>query len=1174
VNSVREFCDFLLSNGINARLDQYAAERPQDWSLWTFREIRAARFVLVVASPAYRHRAEGDARADEGRGAQYETTLIRQEIYANRAGARDRFLPVVLPQCSQNDIPLWMTPISATTYFINDYTVRGAERLLRLLTDQPYNVAPPKGIVPRLPTRTNLRSATTAAANSRALVRRIADRTQPRNEQMVQADVRQLLVDGDVGLKEEDLGTALPLEADDWRRIEIVAASAVIEVRGTLLIDGVREAAEHGLDRYLAVRDGSSRRTLALLTDGAEWRPYLRVNGRFQQCAPTLSIDLSTQAADRLLPWIESVLATGHRVTPSPKEIERRLGAQSPSYAVDRFELTSIFEKYREDRGVKVKRSMWAKLLMTAHGTAFSETDDLFIDHTLLVTAAKVIGHAVVGLPTDATSITSQMILSGQEFARAQIGGVIEADFFDWITMVPEGERFVKDLARRLRRFAWEHVDHDVMKVLYESIIGRDTRKLLGEYYSPDWLATEIIAACVDDPLSQRVLDASCGSGTFLFHAIRHYLATAEMSGQPTSVAIHGVVGKVIGIDVHPVACTLAKVTYLLGIGMERLQAHDRPAFTVPVYLSDSLSWGRETTLLTYRGLSIPTADEPQSRIYDTELVDPTESTDRLQFPDRLVADVQRFDRLVTEFADLATDRFPGSAVPSLTAMFRRYEIDIMDQPVLRRTFTNMCHLHDEGRDHIWGYYVRNLARPMWLSLQHNRVDVLVGNPPWLAYRYMTEEQQSTFLTMCKERNLWAGGGSATHQDLSALFVIRCIELYLRPSGRFGYVMPWGILSRRQHAGFRTGSYPSREEPVKVAFDRPWDLHAVKPAFFPVPASVVFGRRMGHEAKPVPLDQKPVVWSGRLGSGGLARMVEEDDLPSSQRASPYTARFSAGATVFPRLFFLVEPANPGPLGVGEGRLAVRSHRAANEKKPWRSVASLQGTVERQFVRPLYVGSSILPFRCLQPHLAIIPWDGADLLDGDDESLDLYPGFAAWWRSAESAWMQYRSSARLSLAERVNYRRGLTVQFPAASHRVVYNASGMYVAAAIVSDRSAVIEHKLYWSPVAELSEARYLTAILNSSAVTKAVRPKQARGEHNPRDFDKYIFELPIPAYDASEHTHLRLVALAERSERIVAAMALPAMRFEALRRRIRNALVEDGVAGEVDDIVESFLVT
>ena len=53
----------------------------------------------------------------------------------------------------------------------------------------------------------------------------------------------------------------------------------------------------------------------------------------------------------------------------------------------------------------------------------------------------------------------------------ANIGGVVEADFFDWIVDVPGGERFIKRPASRLTRFAWEHVEHDVMKVLYESVV-------------------------------------------------------------------------------------------------------------------------------------------------------------------------------------------------------------------------------------------------------------------------------------------------------------------------------------------------------------------------------------------------------------------------------------------------------------------------------------------------------------------------------------------------------------------------------------------------------------------------------------------------------------------------------------------------------------------------------
>ena len=180
-------------------------------------------------------------------------------------------------------------------------------------------------------------------------------------------------------------------------------------------------------------------------------------------------------------------------------------------------------------------------------------------------------------------------VLSGQSFAQAGISGVIEQDFFDWVAEVPEGEAFVRQLAKRLTRFAWQDVEHDVMKVLYESIINADWRHRLGEYYTPDWLAEVMVAETVDEPLTQRVLDPACGSGTFLFQAVRHYLKPPE-AGTTDADAITGATEHVLGIDVHPVAITLARLTYLLAIGRDRLQAPGRPTSMCPSTLGTPYS--------------------------------------------------------------------------------------------------------------------------------------------------------------------------------------------------------------------------------------------------------------------------------------------------------------------------------------------------------------------------------------------------------------------------------------------------------------------------------------------------------------------------------------------------------------------------------------------------------
>jgi hypothetical protein len=64
------------------------------------------------------------------------------------------------------------------------------------------------------------------------------------------------------------------------------------------------------------------------------------------------------------------------------------------------------------------------------------------------------------------------------------------------------------------------------MKTLYESVISADTRRRLGEYYTPDWRAEAMVDAAVPNPLEQRVLHPACG--TFLFHAVRRYLTAAR----------------------------------------------------------------------------------------------------------------------------------------------------------------------------------------------------------------------------------------------------------------------------------------------------------------------------------------------------------------------------------------------------------------------------------------------------------------------------------------------------------------------------------------------------------------------------------------------------------------------------------------------------------------------
>jgi SAM-dependent methyltransferase len=1180
-DKVKRLCDSLRVQGIDARIDIPAAAQRQDWPLWMLDQFLTADFVLVIASSEYKRRAEGRAPQGEGLGVQWEASLIRNDLYGNPRAAIHRYLPTILPGCTVADIPIWLGPTSATHYTVSSYTPEGTAELTNVICSSQAFPCKPLGPADRPPRDLRTPTEATARRLRREIIVRLAERSDNRDTSMIYADIQQLLLIGGLGLTPKDFKE--PAASPQTSCLDIETAHTAIDVSRDLRQASASNTARSRLHSYLRKRTRQTgERYVGIVTDGVQWHANLIIDNTLHQLASKTTSTSDTRIAE-LLTWLESVLTTAVAIKPTPREIIGRLGVDSPGHIIDVAELASLYRKHRHLPFVRVKREMWARLLTTASGVSFTNDDSLFIDHTLLVAMAKIIGHAVMNLHPESQDVSAGSIMLGSRFSMAQITGVIEADFFDWVVDVPDGERFIKGLAQRLTRFEWGEVEHDILKLLYESIIRPETRKQLGEHYTPDWLAEEILENCITDPLNQRILDASCGSGTFIFHAVRRYLYEADQRKLTDVEAIRGVVKHVFGIDVHPVAVTLARVTYLLAIGKERLGANRHPAFAVPVFLGDSLKWGNQA-IWSYEGLSIPTDDDYEMFVNETDCPAGDNFNDRLRFPGRVVSDTEHFDELVDDLARKATARGSGDPIPELNQVFSKFSISEADQPVIRRTFKNMCDLHDAGRDHIWGYYVRNLARPTWWAQPSNRLDILVGNPPWLSYRNMTSRQQAAFHTMIKDRALKGRSRFAPTQDLSALFVVRCVEQYLKPGGRFAFVMPGGVLTLDQYKGFRTGVYGGQTEQARVRFERPWDLHRIRPRFFSQHVSVVSGTRSQPEQSARPLTEIPEVWSGRFATKTASKREAQHsitrtiaELPPMLIASdsPYGRRFNQGATFIPQFVFFVEKEDEdvGSLGAGFGRRSVRSRRRPTEHPPWSDIDSLHEAIEEEFIRPAYLGESMLPFRLLDPIEAIIPWDGVRLLRGSEEDIYKYPGLGMWWQHAEAIWNQFRSNDRLSFRERFDYQHGLTKQLPASDIRVIYNKSGQFLAAAVVLNPQAVLGQQLYWGSFTTLEEARYLTAILNSNVVTLAVRPFQSRGENNPRDFGKLPFRLSMPLYDARIPEHELLVQLAERAEVLSSSVQVPRKRdFKEARSYVRELLAREGISSEIDSIVKRFI--
>ena len=100
-----------------------------------------------------------------------------------------------------------------------------------------------------------------------------------------------------------------------------------------------------------------------------------------------------------------------------------------------------------------------------------------------------------------------------------------------------------------------------------------------------------------------------------------------------------------------------------------------------------------------------------------------------------------------------------------------------------------------------------------------------------------------------------------------------------------------------------------------------------------------------------------------------------------------------------------------------------------------------------------------------------------------------------------------------------------------------------------------------------------MTAILNSETARSRAAAYAGRGQWGARDFDKLMFELPIPLFNVKDALHQELATAAERAESVAAKVPLKeGTYFVTARKHIRTALHDDGIGQEIEELVKRLL--
>ena len=990
-------------------------------------------------------------------------------------------------------------------------------------------------------------------------------------EANITSAVRDFLINSGL-VRAEEVQEENPPSQGSRQAVDLRALDTFIEFKRRVGSSGITPNPDYvqQLDDYLAQSATEGRGVrMGILTDGKHWLLRWPGAGAVRTTRPYAFILESPDSGADLFKWLrDEALAATEQTQPDRQSIKARFGPDSLLYQRDIDTLRQLYQSAANSETIAVKRRLWHNLLMASLGEIArgrEQMDDLFVRHTYLSLTIGMVVQASFGIDiVEVAESDPAALLNGRHFHNATgLHGIVESDFFAWPAEVEGGLSLVKTLARRVARFDWANAPADVGAILYVTVIPPDERRQLGEYYTPDWLARAMVRELVSDPLNQRVLDPACGSGTFLVEAIAHFLEAAERESLEPAATLERLRVTVTGIDVHPVAVHLARAAWTLAarpaIMAAAADGYNDP-ISVPVYLGDALQ-------LRFHTGDMIAANEVRIEVED-------EKNTTLIFPTTLVARADTFDPLLSDVAD-AIER---GADPHV-ALDDHAITDSYERETLEQTIAVMRQLHAAGRDHIWAYYTRNLVRPVVLSRE--KVDVVIGNPPWLIYRNTASTLRTELEEQSKDRyGIWVGGRHANHQDISSLFFARCVDLYLEDGGVIGMVLPHSALQTGQHAKWRTGNWHSKPQgrgrnrsadfTLLVAFNhkRAWDLEGLEPnTFFPMPASVVFARRLDAtdaNLRAVPLVGEVERWQGKPGEDPDRQTRTAINATSVNKISPYASHSRQGAAIVPRcLSFVEETENLAIIQAGQ-TVTVNPRRGSQDKKPWRSLdlAVITGqTIERQHVYDVHLGETVVPYATLDPLKAILPLRSGDgEIPADENGVGgiriggLERRMRDRWQTISRLWEENKAPANeLNLLGQIDYYGKLSAQLAWQQNsgnrpvRMVYTGYGQPTAA-IINDDATIVDYKLFWIACKNEREAYYLLAIINSETLYEAAKPLMSKGQFGARDLQKHLWKLPIPEFDPAVPLHAA-IADAGQAAATGAAQQLAALRASSRPR-------------------------
>ena len=946
--------------------------------------------------------------------------------------------------------------------------------------------------------------------------------------------------------------------------IDNIVGKTAIEVEKNLKIKSVFETGYLQIEQYCAslLNDGCEPEDVrGVLTDTVRWYGYKIVvisepeeehlyGPDNLELVLESEVDLTLkdhQTANRFSQFVSTFIDRDGSYILSPGRIRSDFGFNSEIYSENIILIRNIVRKFFKEKssGAQIVKNLWTQFVDYLGGSthSFDEnsySDELYLSIVVKILCANIIEHK----PLISSEQELMWIIDGTFFKNRGIVNFVEYDYFGWTTLVPFNYCFVeiyKTVQNKMIGYDFNSIQvKDLLGPVLSNLVRNDHRILLGQEYTPTWLADKItnrVMKSLKPDVAPHFLDMCCGTGVFLISILQNTIKRMGISSEDvTENEAKALIYSATGFDIDPLSVLMAKTNWI--VCTRDFIKPIRSDIVIPIYHADSLfsrtiisdnlkqdyttkkiKMNLDGEIVSIPGIIVTNELQP---LFDDLMEKCHSYSSELAHSGISQPNLNSIRKIVMKSIQETVEEYPSDIDELISDMFRLVHI--------------FSKLQIEGRNGIWSFVIGNSYRP---GLVNGCFNGIVSNPPWLSLSKIGNNPLgSKIRSYFTYYDIMPSSESAPHLEVSTIFVLNSVDRYLSPGSMIGCLLPDSILNGKHLDPFRNRNYSAISNPVLLEPVEIWDVD--KDCFKSKSVSFFGTKNKATNITTIPgyLDvsehgskeglyhvltiQDRIIWS----------LKEINSTVIDEKYAP-----KQGADIMDRILFFYDSCKQP-----NGKWTIKSMTQGNlcmqylskDVKKWHDYNVNITNFEDQFIFDCYLSKMLLPFILCEPAKVALPVNNngswKPLSQADIEAApQSIKGFLDAICVSESG---FRNA--VDVYNKLNTRNKLIDQrFDNISWLVLIGASGSKPCAAYLhlddkNKRKIVIDQTLYWIPAESEDEASYITGMINSESMSETIESFQTKGNMGKRHV--HTAYLPfLPKFNPNNELHMKTSSLVKQ---------------------------------------------